>query len=96
MPIYRVMVEGCDFPGRMFGEPNKLFGFFATRWSEAEDDHTAERAVIESLRAEFRDSLMPLRESEPAPSLHLDEIDQVDAFPDEHPHTGAAWFPMAD
>ena len=96
MPIYRVIIEGRDFPGRMFDEPGKRFGFIAARWCEADDERAAELDVVDALRVEYRDAVMPLREGELTPSLHLDEIEQVEAFPAEYPSTGAAWFPIED
>jgi hypothetical protein len=88
------MIQGRDFPGRMFNEAEKRFGFFANRWREAEDEQAAELAVVDSLRDEFRDAVMPLLESELTPTLHLAEIEQLGAFPEEYPETGATWYPM--
>jgi hypothetical protein len=90
------MIEGRDFPGRMFEEPEKRFGFFASRWREAEDEQAAELAAVNALREEFRDAGMPLLEGEAAPTLHLAEIEQMQAFPEKYPETGATWFVMGE
>jgi len=88
------MIEGRDFPGRMFDEPDKRFGFFATRWREAEDEEAAELAAVDALRAEYRAIVEQFREGDVAPTLHLAEIEELEAFPEEYPETGAAWYPI--
>jgi len=90
------MIEGRNFPGRMFEEPDKRFGFVATRWREAQDEQAAELAVVDSLRDEYRHAVMPLLQGEHTPTLHLAEIEQLQAFPKESWETGAAWYPMDD
>jgi hypothetical protein len=77
----------------MFNEGEKRFGFFATRWREAEDEQAAELAAVDALRDEFRDALMPLLEGELTPILHLGEIEHLEAYPEEYPETGATWYP---
>jgi hypothetical protein len=90
------MIEGRDFPGRILGEPSKRVGFFATRWREAEDEQAAELAAVDALRDEYRDVAMPLRDGEFTPMLNLAGIEELQAFPNEYPKTGAAWFPMRE
>lgn len=88
------MIEGRDFPGRMFDEPDRMYGFFANRWREATDEQSVELAVVGALRDEYRDAVMPLLEGELTPTHHLAEIEQLEAFPEEYLETGAAWYPM--
>lgn len=78
----------------MFDEPDKRFGFFATRWREADDEQAAELAAVDALRNEYREVVMPLRDGELTPTLHLAEIERLQEFPAEYPGTGAAWFSM--
>ena len=77
----------------MFAEPDKAFGFFATRWCEAADERSVELAIIDSLRREFAESVPSPETGEAEPSLHLVEIERLDALPNEYSNGGAAWFP---
>ena len=90
------MIEGRDFPDRIFGEPGKRVGFFATRWREADDERAAELATVDALRDEYRNLVMPLRDGEITPTLHLSEIEELPAFPADYPEAGAVWFSMDD
>ena len=85
------MIEGGDFPGRIFDSPGERFGFFATRWREAENEEAAELAVVDALKEEYRATVMPLVDGEDTPTLHHAEIERLHVFPDEAPETGAAW-----
>ena len=87
-------MEARGFPGRIFGEPHKTYGFVATRWREAANEEAAQLAVVDALKAEYRDMKDQWRKGEPVPSLHLAEIEELAAFPEDYPETGAAWYPM--
>jgi hypothetical protein len=92
LPLYRVVIEGRNFPARKLAEPARRFGFFTTRCCEAQDEQAAEQAVVDALRAEFRE-MMILDDGEFTPSFHLDEIEPLAELPDDCPDSGAVWYP---
>ena len=49
MTTWRVLLRGADFP--LAGQGGALFGFYATRWVEAEDEKGAFAAAVKQLRA---------------------------------------------
>ena len=98
MPLYRVLLEGRDFPGRIFGEPSELFGFFTTRFINAADPDAAELKAVESVREEYRDIIGDRQTDEPNPIIYLVEIEERDELPEGATLCGggATWFKMRE
>lgn len=96
MPLYRLLIEGRDFPGFLFDKTDTPFGFFTTRWVEAADPVEAELTAFRSVRWEFKDILPEQKGSETEPTLHLVDIEEVDDIPEDAPSSGATWFPMGN
>ena len=98
MPLFRLMIEGRDFPGFLFDKPDTAYGFFTTRWIEAQDEEAAELAAVESVRWEYRELRWPISQQQkagdPDPMLYLVEIEEVSDIPEDAPNSGATWYPM--
>ena len=87
MPKFQVLIEGQGIPGQLFDEPQKRFGFFATRWVEAADAGCAELVAVERLREEYGDWLKKAMKG-PSPTMHLSEITEVSSFPPDYSNRG--------
>jgi|GEM_PF-2032219 len=94
MALFRLMIEGRDYPGFLFERPEVPYGFFTTRWIEAPTRAEAEQTALRGVRWEFEDLLPKRKEGAARPSLHLIEVEQVATFPEDAPSMGATWFPM--
>ena len=92
--IFEVMVEGRDFPGRMMGEPGKRAGFFTTCWVAADNAEHAIETALDSVRGELADHTPAPVPDEQPPTLHVEDVRELDAMPDQTPDTGATWFAM--
>ena len=94
MTSYSVLVEGRNFPSRLFADAVGLVGFFAERFVEAEHAEAAELAAIELIKNELRPRLGEQITGEPNPTLHLDQISVIEELPQNAPGSGVTWFPM--
>jgi hypothetical protein len=94
MPLFRLMIEGRDYPGFLFDQPQTPYGFFTTRWVEAATRAEAEQTALRGVRWELEDHLPKRRAGDARPSLHLLETEQVATFPEDAASMGATWYPM--
>lgn len=93
MKKYRVMVEGGNFLLNMNDEAKK-YGFYTTRFVEAQSQEEAENVVINILRDEPKLTGIVLNEREDPPMMYIVEIEELDHFDDQHTlATGFAFFP---
>jgi hypothetical protein len=94
MALFRLIIEGRNYPGFLFERPETPYGFFTTRWIEAPTRAEAEQTALRSVRWEFEDLLPKRKAGAEKPSLHLLEVEQVATFPEDAPSMGATWYPM--
>ena len=90
--LYRCLINGEDFPLAQDGQ-TRMFGFYVTRWVEAESEEVAELKAIEALKREPRFDFPPeLRD--PRSRVTFEEITPVE--PDDVPEVlpGMTWYPM--
>jgi hypothetical protein len=95
LAFYSVIVEGRDFPGELFQEPGRPYGFFTTAFIEAANAEAACTTAIEAVRDEFSGKLpAPQQPEAPEPSLHLADINELQRLPNRDAVSEATWFPM--
>jgi hypothetical protein len=88
--FFQCFIRGENFPGELLGETG-LYGFFTTRWVEAENEAEAELISLDMLKNE---ATFQLPESLPKPTLakvYFESIEAIDQLP-ESPGCGATWF----
>ncbi len=95
MGLFRCFVRGENFPGQVIGQKG-LYGFYTTRFVEADNCDEAELAALEILRSEpgLQISSEELKKKEPQAKVYFEEINEVDASTDQLPNKGATWFEM--
>lgn len=93
MHWYRCLVRGENFPGSLIDRDYE-FGFYATRWIEADDEATAETAVVNLLRTDAM--LVPGKSGEKsaAAKVHIERI--VLSRPQKDHGRGFTLFEMND
>ena len=91
MAWFKCFAEGENFPAEFNPDGKSLMGFFATRWVEAADPHSAELAAVDLLRAEYGHVAPPEAWTEEA-KVFVTEITEVAGC--EGPNSGATWYPM--
>jgi hypothetical protein len=92
MKKFRVFLRGENFFLRLEGEARR-YGFYTTRFVEAEDENAAEQRAIELLRQHgpLRDAL--LNDTNDPPMLFTEEIEELASFEDvENPSPGLAFY----
>lgn len=88
---YRVMVEGANFLITFDNETAK-YGFYTTRFLEAENEEDAEVNAMDILREELADIVQ--NDLADSPVMFLAEIEELRSFADYPvPGTGFVWFP---
>lgn len=90
MPCYCVVLEGHNFPGGVFGEPDKRYGFLTTRWVMAfHAQHAEKRAVA----AVWKDESILASGVKPADGawLTVDTIERFGHLPRMRGR-GASWY----
>ncbi|UOR16657.1 hypothetical protein [Qipengyuania aquimaris] len=94
MPYYSVLIEGRDFPAHLSHDGTSEMGFFALRFVEAAEPDEAELAAVEMIRTELRDAVGKTSSSAVTPMMHLDEMKEIDAIPDDQANAGFTWYRM--
>ncbi len=91
MKKYKVLIEGGNCLLHAQKSPQK-YGFFTTRFIEAQDSSNAEKIAIDLIRGELLEKV--LNDPSDPPLLSLSEIREVESF-DNHlvPGTGFTWYP---
>ena len=92
MPVYQVLLEGHNFPGKLTDDPSGKYGFFTTRFVRATSPADAETEAKKLVRAEFDWAFSCVGSPWGRPYLTIDEINEVEAMPESH-GGGASWFP---
>jgi hypothetical protein len=96
MNKYKVFVRGENFLLNRNGIAEK-FGFYSTRFVEANNEEHAEETAIATLRDEptLRDAV--LNEKSDPPMMYVEDISQLDSFEDLNiPGTGFSFYPESD
>ena len=94
MAFYSVIIEGADFPARVFESADGPLGFFTTRFVEAADEKAAELAAVELIKQELEPLLGGRCDEEANASMSLDQIREVKELPETAPGFGFTWFAM--
>ncbi len=94
MPLYSVIIEGKNFPARLFKDTVGTLGFFTTRFVEAVDEKAAELAAVELIKQELEPLLGERRDEETNALMSLDQIREVKELPETAPGFGFTWFGM--
>ena len=94
MAFYSVIIEGADFPARVFESAHTPMGFFTTLFIEAADEKAAELAAVELIKQELKPLLGEQRDGETNAMMSLDQIREVEQLPDNAPGLGFTWFAM--
>ena len=92
MPVYQVLLEGHDFPGKLMDDPSGKYGFFTTRFVRATSPADAEFESKKLVRAEFDWEFSCVGSPWSRPNLTSDEITEIETMPESH-GGGASWFP---
>ena len=92
--LYRCYIRGENFPGELIGKKG-LYGFYTTRWVEAETTEEAEMTALALLKSEptFQITSPKLREKSTA-KVYFEEIDPVRPPKRKPVNGGATWFEM--
>lgn len=94
MAYYSVIIEGADFPARVFESADGPMGFFTTRFVEAADEKAAEFAAVELIKQELKPLIGERRDGETSASMSLDQIREVEELSETAPGVGFTWFAM--
>jgi len=91
MPKYAVFIDASNFQIEVDDETAR-HGFFATCFVEASDPKSAELAAVQSLRDDPELRSIVQNAQEDPPVMDVEEIREVEAFPDAQP--GRVWYRM--
>lgn len=80
MPGYKVMINGRNFLIEMEGRVAK-YGFYTSRFVEAEDPTAAEYAAVQMIRETQRLRDVVRNPPEDRPVMDVTSIEEVDTFP---------------
>ena len=94
MMLFRCYIRGENFPGELILQKG-LYGFYTTRWVEADSAEEAEILALEMLKGEqtFQVKSPKLREQSKA-KVYFEEIVPVRVTKQKRINAGAAWFEM--
>ena len=93
MKKYRVFVRGENFLMNCDGV-NQIFGFYTTRFVEADDEEAAEYAVMDLLRGDPKLVGSVLNEDSDPPMMFAEEIEELESFKGfPVPGTGFTFYP---
>jgi hypothetical protein len=92
MRKYRIMLEGRGFLLDLEGSVKK-YGFFATRYVEAENPKHAELKAVQLIREDLS-AKTAVKNEGTKPMISLDSIAELESFEDvQLPGTGYSFFP---
>jgi hypothetical protein len=92
MPLYRCLIQGENFPGVLFAEPDPI-GFYTTRFVEAAGPAEAVKAALEVLRLDPTLQLPPAQRSNDA-RIHFEAVEEVPPDTPKAPNAGFTFFVM--
>lgn len=93
MPWFKCFIRGENFPGQLIGAEG-LFGFYTTRFIEANDAEAAETDALQRLQADSKRA-PPLGYSPTGRAkVYFEEIEEIAAEQVPPVQTGFAWHPM--
>lgn len=94
MNKYNVTVEGSNFLINI-EKIDQKYGFFTTRFINAENSLSAEKKALDYIRNELKDIV--LNEQSDPPMMFLDKIEKAETFGDQKtPGSGFTWFKDED
>lgn len=92
MPVYRVVLNGQNFPGIILGEAGRI-GFYTTRFVDADDPNVAETVALELVRSDRSLDVSAAHRTLDARVL-IEELDEVPAETERIPNAGFTFYPM--
>ncbi len=92
--LYQCFIRGENFPGELVGSKG-CYGFYTTRWVEAESANEAEEVALRLLKDEATFNVISpkLREQYKA-MVYFEKIEPVKATKRKRINAGASWFKM--
>lgn len=90
--LFRVFLEGGNFLIRLDGR-RRRFGFFVTRFVEAQDEADAATRSVRLLWDELSRKGGVLNDAADAPRIVVDRIEEIDPADKPDTNPGFAWFP---
>lgn len=94
MNKYSVTIEGSNFLINI-EKIDQKYGFFTTRFINAENSSSAEKKALDYISNELKDIVLN-KQSDP-PMMFLDKIEKVETFGDQKtPGSGFTWFKDED
>ena len=79
MKKYKILLQGNNFLLKLDGNKN-IFGFYTTRYVEAENLKDAENIAIELIRNDHELRQSVLNKKNDPPIIFVDEIDELENF----------------
>ncbi len=90
MPLFRCVLRGEHFPGRLLGE-RKPIGFYTTRYVDADDVDDAELKAVDRLREDPKLQLAPEHRTKDA-KVFVETIEEVPDDTPRVPDSGFSFF----
>jgi len=93
--LFKCFIKGENFPGQLLRRRG-LYGFYATRFVEADTAEEAELLGLEALRQEqgLQIKSDKLRKQQPPAKVYFEKIEAVAKDTPRVPNSGATWFEM--
>jgi hypothetical protein len=92
MPLFRCLIRGDNFPGKLIGK-RKPVGFYTTRFIEAATAEQAEMLAVELLRTDPNLDAAPKHRTGDA-RVYFEEIHEVPEETERKPNKGFTFFLM--
>lgn len=93
MPKYRVLVDARNYLVEMGGIEGK-YGFFTSRFVEANDPVAAESAAVQMLRDDAELRGLVRNSPDDPPMIHVEKITELDSPDGIKNQPGRAWYKM--
>ena len=92
LPMFRVFLQGENFLIKHQGSAQK-FGFFVTRFVEAESEGEAKERTIKEVWAELLAKGGTLNSAKDSPRVEVDRIEEMEASERPAEDPGFVWYP---
>ena len=93
MPKYRVRIDAQNFLVEMEGAEGR-YGFFTSRFVEADDPAAAESAAVQMLRDDAEPRGLVRNSPNDPPVIYVEEITELDSLDGINNQPGRAWYEM--
>ena len=90
MPLYRCLIRGENFPGKLIGKRRPI-GFYTTRYIDAQSPEHAEMLAVDLLRNDEDLDVPPEHRTQDA-KVYFEKIEEVPAETERRPNKGFTFF----